>query len=293
MVRVSPLRFVFMFTAALAAAGCGKGSSGAHFNLTGPARHDWKAAAQQVLEGHCGTANPSAQQIESTAAALRQFNIEHVTEEGGCLGGFPKPETPQGVDHESCGVGSFLGSTTAIALPPGVCGTQAEPGADGGVPPTPETGTPPTPEAGAPSAPEAGTPSAPEAGTPSTPEAGKPDGGPPETGAPEGGIIDAGAPQPEAAGPSPELEQAKTSLRSALLRANRVLSRLGENELMDNGYAKALRREKNDAQAALSAADATPESIQSALSQLTSAITSACAQANNDLRGFGGSISCQ
>jgi len=279
------LRLVFMFAAALGAASCGRGSPGSHFNLTGSARHDWKAAAQQVLEGHCGTANPSTQQIESTAAVLRQFNIDHVTSSGGCLGGFPDPETPQGVDHKNCGIGSFLGSTTEIALPPAVCGAQGEPVADAGAPETVPPPPSPKPDAGIADAgvPETVTP-------PVQPDAGAPEA---ETQPPVQDIGPEEVTHPEAAGPSPEFQQAKASLRSAISRAGRVYSQLSDNELTGNEYANKLRREKNEAQAALSEENASLADLQSALSQLNSAIATACTQANNDVRGLGGSISCQ
>jgi hypothetical protein len=285
---ISPLRLALMFAAALGAAGCGR-SSAAHFKVTGEGRNKWPAAAQQILQGKpsengCGIPNPTPEQIQSAANLLGPFGVSEV-ENAGCWGTLRSdPSTPKGVDTENCGIGSSSGSYTSVAVPPGLCPAQGGPSPDAGAP---EAVTPPPPK------PDAGIADAgvPETVTPPV----QPDAGAPEVEA-QPPVQDIGpeeVTQPEVAGPSPEFEQAKASLRSAISRAGRVYSQLSDNELTGNNYAKKLRREKNEAQAALSDENASLGVLQSALSQLNSAISGACTQGNNDVRGLGGSISCQ
>jgi hypothetical protein len=236
--RISPIRLVLMFVAALGPAGCGRGSSANHFRLTGEACDDWNKAAAQVLQGDpskngCGMTHLTAQQIESARAYLIPANADHVNSEGGCWGtlGFDPGKSPREVDHESCGIGSSRRAEIDI-VPGEVCSVlgapTALPTAEAG---TPEAGTPlPTPK------PDAGTADGgvAEADVP-LPEAETPEGGPPEAGAPEV-TPDAGGPETVDARPirPPQrdpLAQQRDNLRGAITEAGRWVTLLQSNHL--------------------------------------------------------------
>ena len=93
-----------------------KKPSGVHYSVTGEARESWQMAAKQVLQGElCGMAEPTDEQINTSAVALQQANEKHVKDTvPGVI--FLNTSKPVDVDHRGK-LTVFFSSDAEIFLP--------------------------------------------------------------------------------------------------------------------------------------------------------------------------------
>lgn len=307
MVRgISRLRLALMFSAALAAASCGR-SSAAHFRVTGEGRNDWKPAAGQIWRGNlsengCGMPDdPTPRQIKSMVDLLVPFAIEEVNNSGcGALGPAARTaKTPEDADTERCGIGASWKDYTSVAVPWGFCEAMGETSAEAG---TPEAGVPKpdaeSADAGvqgaaadvAAAAEAAGAAEAAEAAALVQPESGTPEAGTPDAGTPEVITPEAGGHQPEATGPSPR-QQAYNSLDAAVDKAKSIVDFL--NKKGAGSFANRLNTQVGVAQAVLDNQESSTQDIRSAARILNNARTDICQQVHvASIAGGGAGITC-